>query len=237
MDWGFVGLLDIIIILGGIICIIIGFKKGFLSKMLSIVGIIAIIIFAIFFASSFAGFLKSHDIIYPGIYNNIHGNIVEKLGDKSDYTIKEAIQASGFPEFLAGWISNAIGEVDTSEIIVRVSEQIAGWILNVIAFGILVVACLVGLLIFKIIIKCIRQVMLVKVLDGILGALLYFAIYLVILTGLFALLNIFYNQEWFSQAKGWLDTDMAIGKESFRISKALFERNFFVVVISMFKFW
>ena len=205
--------------------------------MLSLVGIIAIIIFAIFFASTYAGFLKKHDIIYPGIYNNVFNNITNKLGDKSDYTIKDAIKASGFPEFLAGWISNAIGNVDTSEIIVRVSEQIAGWIMNVIAFGILVVGCLIILLILKIIVKCVRTVMLVKVVDGILGSVLYLALYLVIVTGLFAILNIFYNQEWFSSAKAWLDTDMAIGKESFRISKTLFERNFFVVVFSMFKFW
>ena len=47
----------------------------------------------------------------------------------------------------------------------------------------------------------------------------------------------FYYADWFSNARAWLDKDMAMGTNSFRISKALFERNFFVVVFSMFKFW
>ena len=137
MNWGFTGLLDIIIIVLGLLSLLIGFKKGFMSKMVSLIGIIAIIIFSVFYASQFAGFLKSHNIIYPGIYDNVSSKIIEGWGDKADYTVAEAIQASGFPGFLANWIAGAVGDVSTAEIVASVSEQIAGWIMNVIAFGIL----------------------------------------------------------------------------------------------------
>lgn len=237
MEWGFTGLLDIIIIVVGLLSILIGFKKGFLSKMVSLIGIIAIIIFSVFYASQFAGFLKSHDLIYPNIYANISSKITEGLGDKTEFTVKEAIEASGFPSFLANWIAGAVGDVSTAEVVAAVSEQIAGWIMNVIAFGILVVLCFIVLIILKIIIKCVRNATFVRVVDGVLGAVLYLALYLVILTALFALLNTFYYADWFANARAWLDKDMAMGTNSFRISKSLFERNFFVVVFSMFKFW
>lgn len=237
MNWGFTGLLDVIIVVLGLLALLIGFKKGFMSKMVSLIGFIAIVIFSIFYASQFAGFLKNHGLIYPGIYENISSKITEGLGDKASYTVSEAIQASGFPGFLANWISGAVGDVPASEIISAVSEQIAGWIMNVIAFGILFVICLIVLITLKIIIKVVRNATFVRVVDGILGAVLYLALYLVTITALFALLNIFYYQDWFAQAREWLDVDMAMGQDSFRISKALFERNFFVVIISMFKFW
>ncbi|MCR5231705.1 MAG: CvpA family protein [Acholeplasmatales bacterium] len=238
MNWGFTGLLDIIIIVLGLLSLLIGFKKGFMSKMVSLIGIIAIIIFSVFYASQFAGFLKSHNIIYPGIYDNVSSKIIEGLGDKADYTVAEAIQASGFPGFLANWIAGAVGDVSTAEIVASVSEQIAGWIMNVIAFGILFVLCLIVLITLKIIIKVVRNATFVRVVDGILGAVLYLALYLVAITALFALLNIFYYQDWFATPREWLNTDMAMNDPgAFRISKALFERNFFVVIISMFKFW
>ena len=237
MNWGFTGLLDVIIIVLGLLALLIGFKKGFMSKMVSLIGFIAIIIFSVFYASQFAGFLNIYNLIYPGIYENISSKITEGLGDKASYTVSDAIQASGFPGFLANWIAGAVGDVQASEIIASVSEQIAGWIMNVIAFGILFVICLIVLITLKIIIKVVRNATFVRVVDGILGAVLYLALYLVTLTALFALLNIFYYQDWFAQAREWLDVDMAMGQDSFRISKALFERNFFVVVISMFKFW
>lgn len=237
MDWGFTGLLDILIIVFALLAMLIGFKKGFMSKMVSLIGILAIIIFSIFYASQFAGFLKSHNLIYPSIYENVSTKITEGLGAKSEYTVKEAIEASGFPGFMANWIAGAVGDVPAVEIIARVSEQIAGWIMNVIAFGILVVTCFIVLIILKIIIKCVRSATLVRVVDGILGMVLYVALYLVILTALFAILNTFYYADWFANAREWLDVDMAMNSDSFRISKALFERNFFVVVFSMFKFW
>ena len=237
MDWGFTGLIDIIIVVLGLLSLLIGFKKGFMNKVVSLIGILAIFVFSVFYASQFAGFLKNHNWIYPGIYENVSQRITEGLGEKSTYTVAEAIQASGFPGFLANWIAGAVGDVDASVIIASVSEQIAGWIMNVIAFAILFVICIIILIILKLIIKFVRNATFVKVVDGILGAVLYVALYLVVITALFALLHIFYNQPFFSGAKEWLDVDMAMGKDSFRISKALYERNFFVILVSMFKFW
>ena len=54
MDWGFTGLLDVLIVLFALINIFLGFKKGFMNKMLSFVGVIAILIFAFFFCTQVA---------------------------------------------------------------------------------------------------------------------------------------------------------------------------------------
>ena len=97
---------------------------------------------------------------------------------------------------------------------------------------------LIGIL--KLITKNLRSITAVKIIDGVLGVVLYVGIYFAILTGLFALLNLIMSQnwEWLSGATNWFRTDMQLDTDKFRISKILYENNFFVKFFSaIFGWW
>ena len=237
MDWSFCGLIDLILVAGALLMLFIGFKKGFLNKMLSLVGIIAIIIFAIFYCTQLAQFMIQHNIIYPKIYNKFYTNVSEKLQITEETTATQAMQAAlGLPAFLAGLVAKGLGDPNPSELASAVCTKAATWVMNAIAFGIIVVVSIILLIILKCIAKAVRTVLVVKIVDGILGMVLYAAIYFAIITAVFALLHIFVEKGTFgATATTWLRTDMALDVEGkFRLSKTLYNQNFFIKVYNLF---
>ena len=237
MDWSFCGLIDLILVAGALIMILVGFKKGFINKMLSLVGILAIIIFAIFYCTTIAQFMIQHNIIYPSIYGKFYSNVSSKLNITEETTATEAMQAAlGVPTFIANLVAKGLGDPDPSELAAAVCQKAATWIMNAIAFGIIVVASLILLVILKAIAKGVRTVLVVKIVDGILGMVLYAAIYFAIVTAIFALLHIFVEKGTFgAQATQWLRTDMALDIEGkFRLSKTLYNQNFFIKIYNLF---
>ena len=139
-------------------------------------------------------------------------------------------------KFLSGIISNMIGvpsDTSVSEIIVFIANGLTGICMNVIAFGMIFVGSLIVLLILNILVNILRNVNFIKVIDGILGAVLSLVIYLAIVAGLFALLRVFMGQDWFT-IKDWFITDMHLTDDAFRISKALYQNNIFINIISIF---
>lgn len=239
MDWKFCGLIDLILVAGALIMIIIGFKKGFINKMLSLVGILAIVIFAIFYCATLGQFLIQHNIIYPSLYDKFYASAEKAVGGTitEETTATEVMAAAlSLPEWIAGMIAKGLGDPDPSEIIDAVCTKAATWVMNAISFAIIVVGCIILLAILKGVAKGIRTVMVVKVVDGLLGMVLYAAIYIAIVTALFALLHIFVEKGTFGEAATtWLRTDMALDVEgSFRLSKTLYNENFFVKVYNLF---
>lgn len=240
MDWGFTGLLDVLIVLFALINIFLGFKKGFMNKMLSFVGVIAILIFAFFFCTQVAAWFTGGKL-YTQIETNFANNISEKLGGTEGKSCADVISAAtGIPSWITQLAANAMGNPDPTEAVNTVATTLTTWIMNVIAFvGIFIVGMLL-ILILKIITKNLRSVTAIKVIDGVLGIILYVGIYFAVLTGLFALINLIVSQnwEWLSGVNNWFRVDMQLDTDKFRISKILYENNFFVKFFSaIFGWW
>ncbi len=234
-----VSILDIILIIGAIITIIFGFKKGFMKKFLSFFGILIILIFSIMFAGQLSLMLSTsnafgiHDNIYNGLYSNLSANMASY---PEDATVKTIIEQGLNLKFMSGIISNMIGvpsDTSLSEVIVFIATNLTNICMNVIAFGMLFVGLLILLLILKIIANVLRNNNFIKFVDGILGVALSLIIYIAIVAGLFALLKVFMNQDWFT-IKEWFATDMHLNDDAFRISKALYQNNIFINIISVF---
>lgn len=230
MDLKICGLVDIILVLVGLIFLFVGFKKGFITKVLSLVGILAILVFGFLYCGQFADFLISKDIFYSSLKAKFAANINLPDGSTATEVIK---QATGLPDFIAGLLAKSIS--DPSEAVDVICGQIAGICMRVIAFGIIVVGAILILIILKVIAKAIRTSAFIRVVDGIFGMVLYAAIYLAIVTVLFAGLHLVWEANFFSSAREWLTVDFALEKEGFRISKSLFNQNFLVKIISLFK--
>lgn len=234
-----VSILDIILIVGAIIAIILGFKKGFMKKFLSFFGILIILVFSIMFAGQVSLMLSTNNAfgIHDSIYNGFYSNLSENMSKYPDNATVQTIIEEGLNiKFLSGMISNMIGipsDTSVSEIIVFIANGLTNICMNVIAFGMIFVGSLVILLVLKLIASILRNNHFIKFVDGILGVALSLVIYLAIVAGLFALLKVFMSQDWFT-IKEWFSTDMHLNDDVFRISKALYQNNIFINIISMF---
>lgn len=236
MDLKICGLIDIILILIMIIAAILGFKKGFMKKVLSLVGIIGIIVFSWSFSGQFAQMLKYNDIIYPDIYGTINSNIVAGFGSSfgADATTGQLVSAAlGIPDFLGNFIASRLNLPSSGDLIIAVSEGITTIAMNGIAFLILVVSLLLLFGIAMLVIHILKKNKIIKFVDGVLGMILYLAIAFIIISILFFILSLIMNQEWFSSAKEWLVVDMMLEDDTkFRLSKALYEGNIITRIIT-----
>ena len=227
MDWGFTGLIDVIIILLGILMIIIGYKKGFMNKALSIVGAIVLFAFAIFYSSQLAGLFKSSGIIYNGLYSSMLAKIEPNLNDSFAVTLEKGF---GIPSFLATILAFFMGNPQKGLSAEASAEIVATKTVVLISFLILFIGGLIVLIILKAITKSLREQKVVKVIDGIFGIFLYLTIYAAVILLVFFVLDIVYKNTT-GGFHDWLAVDLALNDPSkFRIGKYFFQNNFFVQI-------
>ena len=227
MDWGFTGLIDVIIILLGILMIIIGYKKGFMNKALSIVGAIVLFAFAIFYSSQLAGLFKSSGIIYNGLYSSMLAKIEPNLNDSFAVTLEKGF---GIPSFLATILAFFMGNPQRGLSAEASAEIVATKTVVLISFLILFIGGLIVLIILKAITKSLREQKVVKVIDGIFGIFLYLTIYAAVILLVFFVLDIVYKNTT-GGFHDWLAVDLALNDPSkFRIGKYFFQNNFFVQI-------
>ena len=144
MDWGIIGLIDVIIILFTLITAIVGYKTGFLKKAIGLVSFFVALIVSLVFCKPFAGFLTEHDIIYGGLYNKIEYKVstIENI-EYLDYApdMSEAIQeTTDLPKFIADFLATKITENTSSvEVIGKVSTAIADVLMVIISVLIIVI--------------------------------------------------------------------------------------------------
>lgn len=237
------GIIDIILIIIMLITIIIGYKKGFMQEVLNKFGVLVIIGFSIMFAGQVALFLTTSNLftIHSSIYDSLYNGLSEKMAAyRADASVADIIsEAFGIPGFFSGLISNIIGSTDVStvaEVIVFIAESITNIFMNIIGFGMIFLLGMLVFVILKCIAKGLRNSKIIKVLDGILGAALSSIITLAFIFAIFALVRWLMGFDWFPEAAAsWIANDLCLNDpNSFRISKAIYENNVLVNIISIF---
>lgn len=240
MDLKFCGIIDIIMVLGGIIMLFVGYKKGFITKILSVASILLIIIFSFFFASTLTGYLKDWNLIYPnilsGITNNINANL-ENVDVPADATTVQAVSILlHIPEWIAQPIVNFMGDGVPSELaqlVNAVADTVTRWCCNVISFFIIAFGVILIIAIAKLIAAIFRQNKVFRFIDGVFGVLLYEVIYIAILSVLFLILYFLYNNANIEGLNNFVKVDMQMDTEAFRISKWFYENNIIKTLISI----
>lgn len=242
MDLLICGLLDIIIIVGIIIFAIVGYKKGFMKKLLSLGGILLILIFSLVFCGQFAEFMISHDMIYPGIFDKIHSGFLTKLEGKDisqDATLNVFLnEYLGIPKLFANLfgkgVTNDAGELLTAaDMAYATADYIASILMNIISFLILAFIIFIVIVILKLIADGLRTNKLVEVIDGILGILFYLTVFILCICVLFWILSLFMRADWFV-AKEFFEIDMQLNTDKFRISKFIYEGNILRRIMDLF---
>ncbi|MBQ9520729.1 MAG: CvpA family protein [Acholeplasmatales bacterium] len=230
MDLGFCGLMDVIIVGLAIVAMFIGYLKGFIHKFVVLVGIISAILLGIFFCTSFAYIMKDWGWFYPGIHSSIDGAISPNFSSP-DINMETLTEALGGNSFMA-WIILSITHPTT---VPEVVEAITMLIMKCIAFGIIFLGTFVIIIILVIVAKVLRKSKGVRVIDGILGMVFSLVIYTATVSLLLFFLNLIYKYAGWTDLNNWLDVDMQLTTDSFRLSKWLFNGNLFTFIVSLFQ--
>ena len=164
-----IALVDVIALIFGIIALFVGYCKGFMQQVLSLLGKIAALLIAFFFCSTFASMVCDLIPAIPqGVENWVEGIFGEGLN--SSFDTKEQIlvvlRQSSIPVFLHEVLANA---VVNSNFELRLIPIISQFILNIISFVLLYFLSLLIFVLLRKIFKQITDLPIIKYFDKFLG--------------------------------------------------------------------
>ena len=120
MYMGFFGIIDAVVVLLGIIFMFIGYKKGFMGKMITIVCVLVLLGLSITLCGHLAEMFKDKHIFYDGIYDSISETIHNAVAEAGEgATVKQVIAKTlHLPE----WIAALFVLSSQSEVVTPVME-------------------------------------------------------------------------------------------------------------------
>ena len=232
------GVIDVVIVLLVVAFIVIGWKKGFLEKIInmasSIFGLIASILLARPFSNVLRGWFGS----------SLEVSIRDYLISRSDLfatqlneaNLRAALEGLSLPNFMVEWIVDSVDlTVVTNSIIDSIAPIILSLALLVIAFITLFFGSMILFLLLRILARGITSIPVIKQIDKVLGVLfgllkvavlVYVVLFvLALLINIPAINNLIYN---------FLDVDMQLSTDNFRLSKYLYDNNLLKDIVNIF---
>ena len=231
MDLGFIGIIDIILIILFLVALIIGAKKGFLEKFRHLAtGLIALII-AILFARQFADMLIGNGVFKESIYNNVYNNIITSEAFANGQDATSILTSLGFPSIIASYLASGI-PAD-----INIASSLANSVYNlfmvIISFAILLVGCWILSYIIKLLIKLLRNNIIIRIVDGLLGVILYGFLAICAIYIIFFIISLIIQIPGLEGFRDFITVDMQLSNpDEFRISKYFYENN---ILINFFK--
>lgn len=233
MDLKICGIIDIIYLLLMGLVLFIGFKKGFLKKAIGILGLFVALAIAFVFCTQLAGWFESTGMIYKPIFESIKGNVLEsKAFQSGNATISDLLVGIGIPRFLANsFAANIPGGMTAYTIAENIATFFAHILTVIISFGILFVGVFVISMLLKILTIILRGNAIIKWIDGVLGMALSFCLFMIVVYSIFAILRALGEYSFFASWQNFLDVDMKLNENTFRLSKFFYQHN---VIYSFF---
>ena len=231
MDLGFIGIIDIILIILFLVALIIGAKKGFLEKFRHLAtGLIALII-AILFARQFADMLIGNGVFKESIYNNVYNNIITSEAFANGQDATSILTSLGFPSIIASYLASGI-PVDLN-IASSLANSVYNLFMVIISFAILLVGCWILSYIIKLLIKLLRNNIIIRIVDGLLGVILYGFLAICAIYIIFFIISLIIQIPGLEGFRDFITVDMHLNSpDEFRISKYFYENN---ILINFFK--
>lgn len=234
LDWKICGLIDIILIVGFLLSSILGFKKGFIKKALGLVGLLTGLIVAFVYCNGLASWFQDKGFIYNGIYDKIFQNASTAVAELGDGSIEDALVHMGIWKFVASILAKNIQATTTLEIAASISAYIAHLLMVLISFAILFVGVFIVAIILKILASILRENKIFKLFDGILGIVLYSCLFILAFDSLFMILRFFAPLDFFAKPQQFLNVDMKLTEDTFRISKYFYLHNPIYEILNIF---
>ena len=217
--YNYVSIVDIILILAIIVFIVIGFKKGFLTKFLSLANSLCGFVFSLLFCK------RLSDVFTFKIWgDNMTAYFANNFSQKHPelQSTEDILNALGLPSFITKNISVDLSPNDFYQSLGRVYASI---ICAVISFLILFIGVSVICFVLKLIVAACRQSKIIHFIDGVLGVLFYLILtYLGVCILLFALTFVM-QANGLQGIQNWVINDFQLQSEKWRLSKFLYENN------------
>ena len=173
------------------IALIVGYVKGFMKQILSLLGFLASAILAFIFADDLAEFIFNK---VPFITDKVRDLFSSMLGSvlgenlASEESVLLALQNSKIPAFLHGIIASLIANSDFN---LQIVDVLTKWGLTVISFILIVIVLNIVFLLLKKFFKFITQIPLIKAVDKTLGMIFSALKALLILVIICSILSLF----------------------------------------------
>jgi uncharacterized membrane protein required for colicin V production len=235
-----IGIIDVVIVIAAVVFGIIGWKSGFLLKVVQMASGIFGLLGSIIFARPFSGVLDQW------IGADVGAKILEYLNTQAaQFTVEftyenrlAAIQEAfpSLPTFLQEWIADSINVEDiASSLVDTIYPVIKDIAMLVIAFIALFFGSIIVFFILKLIVKGITKIPVIHEIDKVVGVLFGLVKIFAILLVLFFLLGLLMAIPAVSAAIGpFLETDMGLGNDQFQVSKWIYDHNLLKDIINVF---
>jgi len=236
------GAIDVAIVVAVLLFAYLGWKHGFLVKIVemasSLFGLIASIILARPFST----------VLDKWIGESIGLKINEYLLSRSALfsaeftyenrleTIEQAFEGMNLPKFMVEWIASAIDvETMASTLVDTMTPIIKSLALLVISFIVLFFGSMIVFFLLKILAKMVTSIPVIKQIDKILGLLFGIVKITLVIFILLFVLGLVLTIPAINEAIGvFVQNDMQLGEEGFRLSKWLYDNNLLKQIINVF---
>jgi uncharacterized membrane protein required for colicin V production len=232
-----VGIIDVVIILAVIIFALLGWKNGFLVKIIELASGLFGLLASFILARPFAA------VLTPWIGEPINVKIGEYLSQSplfaatlNEANVRTAFAGMSLPQFMVDWIVESINfDTLTTSIIDAIQPTILSLAMVVISFIVLFFGSMIAFFILKLLAKGITKIPVIREIDKVLGVLFGIVkIAAVVYILLFVLALLLTIPSINNLIGGFLAIDMKLGEEEFRISKWLYDNNILKQVIDVF---
>lgn len=245
MDLLFTGIIDLVIVAIVIGTIIYGYKKGFVEQFISIISHFVGITFSILFAKPLANIIKKLSL-GVNIRQKIDTYFISKSPEISeifistDEALMENIQKLGFPKFINNFLFDSLKDlfgVDNVKqtLLDVISPFCTSIILLIISFLILLFGSKILFLIIRLLVKYFKNIKLIEIIDSVFGVFISIIKFYIFITIIFALLHLFLEiPSIYQEIYPFLEIDMQLSTDKFRISKYFYEHNLIINFIKIF---
>lgn len=235
---GLFGILDVLIIVAIVAMIWLGWKKGFLLKIVEMASSLFGLIASLLLARPFSNLLDNW--FGADIEARLNTHFLEQSPmlsqNVTEPNLRNALEELSMPEFITNWISNSVDYDDvTQSIIATITPLFKTMILLVIAFVSLFIGSMIIFFFLKILSRMVSSIPVIKQIDKVLGALFGLFKGAVIIYVLLLILSFVLAVPGINDLIGnFVSVDMQLDSESFRLSKWLYDHNIFRFIINVF---
>jgi uncharacterized membrane protein required for colicin V production len=232
------GVIDVLIVVSVISMVILGWKKGFLLKIVELASSLFGLIASLLLTRPFSQLLDKW--FGSDIETRIHEYLVTRNPDLTDVATKPALQEAleqlSMPDFITKWISESIDYgAATQSMIDAITPLFKSMILIVIAFVSLFFGSMILFFFLKILSRMITRVPVIRQIDKVLGGLFGLFKVSVIIFILLLILSFALAVPGINELIGdFVYVDMQLDTEKFRLSKWLYDNNIFRFIINVF---
>ncbi len=232
------GIIDVVIVGLVITFIILGWKNGFLERIIkmasSIFGLVASLLLAKPFSAVLDGWFGE------SIETNIRDYLLSRDASfataLTEQGLRESLETLSLPDFMVDWIVESIDfNALTTSVIDSLVPLIQSLALLVIAFILLFFGSMIVFFLLRLLAKGITSIPVIKQIDKILGVLFGILKVALLVYGLLFVLALLINIPSINNLiYSFLETDMQLGTDAFRLSKYLYDNNLLKDIINVF---